>query len=127
VRWDAIRREVYGSFLAKSSACHASLCRVAWRIDPKRERRQDEIDSRWREANELRSDVIALRGQLDILATDPTRKAAAAIVERLDALNAELYSHDRNRTRPQSEGEYNASYGTLRDGFVQTIRTELEL
>jgi hypothetical protein len=127
IRWDATRREVYGSFLGRCNACHGSLCAVAWAIHPKRRLSQTEIDARWSEANDLYSEMTSAKGEVDLLATGPTQKAADAIQNRLDELKLDLYRHDRDRTAPGSEREYEPVYRKATNEFLLAARAELKL
>jgi hypothetical protein len=126
-RWDTTRREVYGAFLGKSNACHNSLCRVAWQIHPKRARNQHEIDARWREATERYSEATSLQGEVEILATAPTRLAAQIVIDRLGELKDELYHHDRDKTTPKTDRDYDAIFGPLRAEFIRAVRADVKV
>jgi hypothetical protein len=79
IRWDAVRREAYGSYLERSNAYHLALTDVAWAI--RRDRTKLEPNSI--EANRLRAEVVSLKSHVDMLASKTTLDACNALYEHL--------------------------------------------
>jgi predicted acylesterase/phospholipase RssA len=77
IRWDATRRETYGSFLATSEQCHGALWLIAYSAS---HGRQDQLSARWATANSLYDRVKAQRDMVELVGTDPTTDAAKQVV-----------------------------------------------
>jgi hypothetical protein len=98
VRWDAVRREIYGSFLGRCNEYFQSLCTVARRL---RSADKDGARIAYKEANALRSQVAALKGEVDIINSESVRTPANNLYGYLEKLNTDLHNANRALNKDQ--------------------------
>jgi hypothetical protein len=127
------RRELYGSYLGKSTVCHDAL--LAVRSTVKRKvlaaeesgSTENHLRARWDAANREMAETSALSGQVSMVATEPTRTAAEKLEQHLRDVKAELDRNNKARTEPRSYEDYRAEYASLREEFLAAASKELKI
>ncbi len=128
VRWDATRREVYGRFLARLNAYFLTLSDLSWAI----RKRSPQLDARGEQARLLLAELLATKGEVDIVASTEVQAAADAAVEHVAVLNRRLYEARSDLGTASVPGlpkahEYEAEFSPIRANFVRAVKDELAL
>jgi hypothetical protein len=129
IQWQAVRRKVYGKYLGKCNQYHNMLCDLGYalREDP---RKSEERGDR---AEELKAEVTALKGEMDILSDNETKRASDALFNELKSVNDEIHDFRKNKsetgtvTKIQRNEVYRSRYEPVQTAFVDSVIAELKV
>jgi hypothetical protein len=128
VQWQAVRREVYGKYLGKCNEYHIALCDLGYAL------RKDLRKSRERgdRAQELKAEVAALKGEMDILSGNETKRTSDGLFNELKSVNDEIHlyrtrSVDDTATEVQKNEVYVSRFEPLQAAFINSVIAELRI
>jgi hypothetical protein len=128
VQWQAVRREVYGKYLGKCNEYHIALCDLGYAIrkDPRKSH------ERGNRAEELKAEVAALKGEMDILSGNQTKRTSDALFNELKSVNSDIHRYrtrsvDDTDAKIQENEVYRSRYEPVQAAFINSVVAELRI
>ncbi len=120
--WDSTRKDGYVRFLGSSHAYFLALMDLRHGL----KRSHADIDGLYRQANQLRSQMVMAAAEVDLVSPARTRDAAQRLMNHLSATNDTLFAAKRASTGPSlaEYRDFDRDYQTVVDAFVSAAAAD---